>query len=397
MIYTIPVISIIICIISILYYKIQLYYRYTSRILRRLEAMYRSPVYTLYSECISDAVSIRTLGNITQVYIQNKLIKTLNEYIQIHLYNNIASQWLNIRLQILGCYITFTLCLFAALSSCIHISYIPLPAVNPALLGLALTYSLSIVGNLSGLVSSMAETEQEMVSVERVRQYLQLPPEEPAALGDEGEREGENVDKTAGTVPPIITRTSVVNGQLKRSYLSSFASRYLPSYLSGAGGGDSVGSGLDMPLLDPEYAEDDSDADDGVDDEEEEGYILTQDLVSLSSWKYLSLASLFKKPLSTPSSAPPYDGPLNNTATTLPPQSISRSSSKVSQSDLKHWPSAGHILFSNVSMRYATDLPYALQDLSFVISSGSRVAIVGRTGKPYNSPSTLMSRISLEY
>ena len=394
MIYTIPIISIIICIISILYYNIQLYYRYTSRILRRLESMYRSPVYTLYSECISDAVSIRSLGNITSVYIQNKLIKALNEYIQIHLYNNIASQWLNIRLQVLGCYITFTLCLFAVLSSCIHISYIPLPAVNPSLLGLALTYSLSIVGNLSGLVSSLVETEQEMVSVERVKQYLQLPPEESAALVDEGD--GDGVDKTAGTVPPIIMRTSVVNGQHKRSYLSSFASRYLPFYLSGAGGGgDSVGSGLNMPLLDPEYAEDDSDAGDD-EEEEEEGYILTQDLVSLSSWKYLSLASLFKKPSSTPSSPLPYDGHLGNTMTTIAPQSVP-SGSKVGRSDIKHWPSAGHILFSNVSMRYAADLPYALQDLSFVISSGSRVAVVGRTGKPYYSPSKLMRQIPLEY
>ena len=396
MIYTIPIISIIICIISILYYNIQLYYRYTSRILRRLESMYRSPVYTLYSECISDAVSIRSLGNITSVYIQNKLIKALNEYIQIHLYNNIASQWLNIRLQVLGCYITFTLCLFAVLSSCIHISYIPLPAVNPSLLGLALTYSLSIVGNLSGLVSSLVETEQEMVSVERVRQYLLLPPEEPAALVDERGSDGEGVDKTAGTVPPIITRTSVVNGQHKRSYLSSFASRYLPSYLSGAGGGgDSIGSGLDMPLLDPEYAEDDSDA--GDDEEEEEGYVLTQDLVSLSSWKYLSLASLFKKPSSTSLSPLPYNSPDSIAMATLVPQSISRSGSKVSRSDLKHWPSAGHILFSNVSMKYAADLPYALKDLSFVISSGSRVAVVGRTGKTHYLPSTLMCQVPIEY
>ncbi|OQR77449.1 multidrug resistance-associated protein 7-like [Tropilaelaps mercedesae] len=45
--------------------------------------------------------------------------------------------------------------------------------VNPALVGLVLSYVLSITSLLSGVVSSYAETEREMVSVERMAQYLE--------------------------------------------------------------------------------------------------------------------------------------------------------------------------------------------------------------------------------
>ena len=49
--------------------------------------------------------------------------------------------------------------------------------VDGALLGLALVYSLSIVTNLNGLVSSFAETEQAMISVERIVNYINLESE----------------------------------------------------------------------------------------------------------------------------------------------------------------------------------------------------------------------------
>lgn len=50
---------------------------------------------------------------------------------------------------------------------------------NPALVGLSLSYILSVTGLLNGLISSFTETEKEMVGVERVTAYIdELPPEE---------------------------------------------------------------------------------------------------------------------------------------------------------------------------------------------------------------------------
>ena len=44
------------------------------------------------------------------------------------------------------------------------------------------------------------------------------------------------------------------------------------------------------------------------------------------------------------------------------------------------WPKAGHLVFSNVSARYADDLPLILKGLSFEVPAGKHVALVGRTG-----------------
>ncbi|KAL6434971.1 hypothetical protein ACFW04_005255 [Cataglyphis niger] len=49
---------------------------------------------------------------------------------------------------------------------------------DPGLIGLAITYALSVTGLLSGVVNSFTETEREMIAVERVKQYLDHVPTE---------------------------------------------------------------------------------------------------------------------------------------------------------------------------------------------------------------------------
>ena len=47
---------------------------------------------------------------------------------------------------------------------------------SPALVGLAISYVLSVQDRLSGVVSSFTETEKEMISVERIVDYVQRIP-----------------------------------------------------------------------------------------------------------------------------------------------------------------------------------------------------------------------------
>ncbi|CAI5535805.1 unnamed protein product [Closterium sp. Naga37s-1] len=68
-------------------------------------------------------------------------------------------------------------------------------AVSPGLLGLALAYALPIVSLLNGTLTSLADTEKDMVAVERVLEYLDLQHEPdapplsplPGAKGQNGE------------------------------------------------------------------------------------------------------------------------------------------------------------------------------------------------------------------
>ena len=48
---------------------------------------------------------------------------------------------------------------------------------------------------------------------------------------------------------------------------------------------------------------------------------------------------------------------------------------------IKDWPAKGEIDVNNLSVRYRSGLPLSLSGLTFRIEGGSRVGIVGRTGK----------------
>ena len=60
-------------------------------------------------------------------------------------------------------------------STCTCISFFPL-----GLVGLAISYALSVTNLLSGVVNSFTETEKQMVSVERAQQYIDNVPSEHA-------------------------------------------------------------------------------------------------------------------------------------------------------------------------------------------------------------------------
>lgn len=50
-------------------------------------------------------------------------------------------------------------------------------ASRAGLVGLSLSYALPITGLLNGLLTSTAETEQEMVAVERMLEFSRIPPQ----------------------------------------------------------------------------------------------------------------------------------------------------------------------------------------------------------------------------
>lgn len=52
------------------------------------------------------------------------------------------------------------------------------PVFGAGLVGLAISYALSVTNLLSGVVTSFTETEKQMVSVERAMQYIHGAPAE---------------------------------------------------------------------------------------------------------------------------------------------------------------------------------------------------------------------------
>ncbi|KAJ1731797.1 ABC transporter C member 13 [Coemansia sp. Benny D160-2] len=57
------------------------------------------------------------------------------------------------------------------------------------------------------------------------------------------------------------------------------------------------------------------------------------------------------------------------------------------------WPSAGKIEFRNFSVKYRSDLEYALKDINLTINPGEKIGIVGRTGAGKSSLSRAVFRL----
>uniref|UniRef100_A0A6B2KXT9 Uncharacterized protein n=1 Tax=Arcella intermedia TaxID=1963864 RepID=A0A6B2KXT9_9EUKA len=64
---------------------------------------------------------------------------------------------------------------------------------------------------------------------------------------------------------------------------------------------------------------------------------------------------------------------------------------------LHNWPSGGSIQFHNVKARYKDSLPAVLKSISFSISKGEKIGIVGRTGSGKSTITLLLFRIIEPY
>lgn len=168
--YGLPWITLLLLPLGFGYNSLQQYYRWTSRELKRLGSVTLSPVYSHLSETLAGLPVIRSLGAVTRFCQENLHKVSLNQ--QAVFAALAASQWLNLRLQLLGVLLTSCVAFLAVVQHQVR-------GVSAGFVGLALSYALSVTSLLGSLVTSFTDTEKELVSVERVGQYLRDLEEEP--------------------------------------------------------------------------------------------------------------------------------------------------------------------------------------------------------------------------
>ncbi|KAF9583122.1 hypothetical protein BGW38_010208 [Lunasporangiospora selenospora] len=161
---------------SLAYLWLQRYYLATSRELRRLDSVTRSPIYAHFQETIGGISSIRAYRQ------QERFIKG-NEYRldqnQRAYYPSIAgNRWLAFRIECLSSLIIFGAAFLSVVSLSRDVS------VDPGLVGLSLTYALSITQTLNWMIRQYTEIESNIVSVERVQEYIELESEAPEIIDD---------------------------------------------------------------------------------------------------------------------------------------------------------------------------------------------------------------------
>ncbi|KAH7623235.1 hypothetical protein Ndes2526B_g01656 [Nannochloris sp. 'desiccata'] len=168
--YTQPYLLIALFPIIFAYRILQRYYRATSRELRRLEAIAKSPVYTTFSAALTGGTTIRAFQGVPDTFLSSAH-QAIDAQQRASLAALAASTWLGLRLQIIAGVIA---ALVGGLAVAQHVGLVPgaYHATSAGFVGLSLAYALPITGLLNGLLTSGAETEQEMVSVERIGQYI---------------------------------------------------------------------------------------------------------------------------------------------------------------------------------------------------------------------------------
>ncbi|CAH8871965.1 unnamed protein product [Trichobilharzia szidati] len=145
---------------------LQRFYMATSRQLKRLESVRRSPVLSYFQETLSGISVIRAFKR------ENEFLNTCNKLVDENLkasYPVIVSyRWLGVNIELLGHFITLIACIIILLT---------LETVGPGFAGLALVYSLSVSNYLTFVIRSSSELENSAISIERVREYSGIPSE----------------------------------------------------------------------------------------------------------------------------------------------------------------------------------------------------------------------------
>ncbi|XP_066402761.1 ATP-binding cassette sub-family C member 10 [Molothrus aeneus] len=170
MTYGLPWIGLVLLPLAVVYFFIQRYYRFTSRELKRLHSITLSPIYTHFSETLSGLSTIRAMRATKRFELENQLHLEQNQ--RCLFASKTVMEWLDIRLQMIGVAVVTAIAGIAIIQHQKQLG-------NPGLVGLALSYALSVTHLLSGLIDSFTHTEMMMVSVERTEEYTTDIPMEP--------------------------------------------------------------------------------------------------------------------------------------------------------------------------------------------------------------------------
>lgn len=165
-IYATPVFAVVMLPTMIIYYFVQGLYVSTSRQLKRIESVSRSPIYSHFQETIQGASTIRAFGRSHQFMLESEKKVDTN---QISSFPSVmANRWLAIRLEFIGNILTFFAALFAVLGR---------DTITGGLVGLSVSYALSVTQTLNWLVRMTSDVETNIVAVERIKEYTETTQE----------------------------------------------------------------------------------------------------------------------------------------------------------------------------------------------------------------------------
>jgi ATP-binding cassette subfamily C (CFTR/MRP) protein 1 len=192
-----------------IYNYLQKYFRSGNTQVARLESISRSPIYADFSQALSGVSSIRAYRQDTRFI--NDLERSVNLNSVPNIFQQIASNWLSIRLDFLGSTVSFFIALLAVTTT----DFIP-----AGFLAVGLAYSFQLTIYLKYLVRQSALGEAQMNSVERIKYYIDTIPKEgslpgelhetqiPASWPDKGIIEAKDISMRYSNGPLVLKNVS---------------------------------------------------------------------------------------------------------------------------------------------------------------------------------------------
>ncbi|KAG8129111.1 putative ATP-binding cassette sub-family C protein, partial [Naja naja] len=168
-----PLFAVVIIPLAVLYYFAQRFYVATSRQLKRLESVSRSPIYSHFSETVTGASVIRAYKR-EKSFVYSSDTK-VNDNQKSYYPGIVANRWLGIRVEFVGNCVVFFAALFAVLSK---------NNLSAGLVGLSVSYALQVTMSLNWMVRMTSDLESNIVAVERVKEYSENETEAPWIIED---------------------------------------------------------------------------------------------------------------------------------------------------------------------------------------------------------------------
>ncbi|KAI3478093.1 hypothetical protein L1887_60024 [Cichorium endivia] len=191
-----PIFLVVALIVVCVYSVIGALYLVSSRDLKRIESVERSPIYTVVGEVLNGCVIIRAYGDAGRFTRHClRLVDKANRAFFFLWYEN---RWLSVRVDIAGASVAFLSAIFLLLR----------PEIEASLAGFVLAYAITFVESVLWIVRMYTQTEINMNSVERISEYLELEPE-----------------RQTGTEPPAYWPSS--EGKI---VIKNLAVRYTPEF-----------------------------------------------------------------------------------------------------------------------------------------------------------------------
>ncbi|KAL4387968.1 hypothetical protein GQ457_09G005970 [Hibiscus cannabinus] len=153
---------------------IQDYYVASARELRRINGTTKAPVMNHAAETLQGVVTIRAFNMVDRFF--KNYARLVDTDAMLFCLSNAALEWLVLRIETIQNLTLFTAAFFLLL--------LPKNRVTPGLVGLSLSYALSLTGMQLAASTSYCNLSNYMVSVERIKQFMHIPEEPPAIIED---------------------------------------------------------------------------------------------------------------------------------------------------------------------------------------------------------------------